>query len=129
MNVKKFWLPLTLGAVLTVPSLVSAQAKTEALPKGVTEKMISEGATLFAGAGTCFACHGPDAKGVPNLGANLTDKDWVKGDGGYEAIVKAIMEGTQSETGAVMPPRGSGALTDAQVKAVAAYVWTLSHKK
>ena len=128
MNVKKLWLPLAAATVLTVPSLVSAQAKPDALPKGVTEKMISEGATLFAGAGTCFACHGQDAKGVPNLGANLTDEEWVKGDGDYEDILKAIMEGTQSETGAVMPPRG-GALTDVQVKAVAAYVWSLSHKK
>ncbi len=128
MNVKKLWLPLAAAAVLTVPSMVSAQAKPDALPKGVTEKMISEGATLFAGAGTCFACHGQDAKGVPNLGANLTDEEWVNGDGEYEDILKTIMEGTQSETGAVMPPKG-GSLTDVQVKAVAAYVWSLTHKK
>jgi hypothetical protein len=27
----------------------------------------------------------------------------------------------------MMPPRGGAALTDAQVRAVAAYVWSLSH--
>ena len=29
--------------------------------------------------------------------------------------------------GAIMPPKGGSAITDDQVKAVAAYVWTLSH--
>lgn len=36
------------------------------------------GQAIFTGAGGCFACHGPDAKGNPFLGsANLTDKIWL----------------------------------------------------
>ncbi|MFQ5703341.1 MAG: c-type cytochrome [Gemmatimonadales bacterium] len=120
---------LALAALFVVPVTVAAQAKSDALPAGVTPKMIADGEALFKGAGTCFACHGQEAKGVPNLGADLTDKEWVHGDGSYKAIVKTITEGTQAKTGAVMPPKGGGALTDAQVKAVAAYVWSLSHGK
>jgi mono/diheme cytochrome c family protein len=48
----------------------------------------------------------------------------------YE-IVKQIMAGVaadKSTTGTVMPPKGGSGLTDVQVKAVAAYVWSLSHK-
>lgn len=92
--------------------------------------MVKEGETLFKGAGLCAACHGPDGKGVPNLGANLTDQQWLHSKGTYDDIVKQIMTGVtadKSTTGTVMPPKGGSNLTDAQVKAVAAYVWTLSH--
>ena len=129
-NVKKLITPLAMAAcVLAVTgSPAIAQAKQESTPAGVTEKTIAEGETLFKGAGICFTCHGQDAKGVPGLGANLTDSEWIHSDGSYESIVETITKGTTSSTGAVMPPRGGPNLTDEQVKAVAAYVWSLSHK-
>jgi mono/diheme cytochrome c family protein len=108
-----------------------AQTTKDSLPPGVTAKMISDGAPLFQGAGLCTVCHGQDAKGMPNLGANLTDTKWLHSDGSYDGIVKTIMAGVpgdKSTTGATMPPKGGSSLTDAQVKAVAAYVWSLSHK-
>jgi mono/diheme cytochrome c family protein len=115
--------------VLALPAAAAAQGK-DSLPPGVTPDMVKAGKSLFAGAGICQACHGADAKGVPGMGANLTDTKWLHSDGSYDAIVKQIMTGVpanKSTSGTPMPPKGGGALTDAQVNAVAAYVWSLSH--
>jgi len=98
------------------------------LPAGVTTSMVKEGATIFTGQGTCFVCHGPDAKG--RIGPNLTDQTWLHSQGSYEQIVQQIKTGvppTQSVSGVVMPPKGGSDISETQVKAVAAYVWTLSH--
>lgn len=100
------------------------------LPEGVTPEMIAQGKQIFTGPGICATCHGPDGKGVPNLGANLTDAEWKHSDGSYEGIVKTILSGVPAEkstTGTPMPPKGGSTITDEQVKAVAAYVWSLSH--
>jgi mono/diheme cytochrome c family protein len=90
--------------------------------------VVEEGKKLYAGAGICSACHGPDGKGVQGLGANLADAKWLHSDGSFDAILRQILEGVsadKSTTGVPMPPRGGSQLTDAQVRAVAAYVWTL----
>lgn len=100
------------------------------LPEGVTPAMVSEGKQIYGGAGICFSCHGPEGKGVPNLGADLTDGQWAHSDGGYESIVQTVTNGVSAEkssSGVPMPPKGGSSITDAQVRAVAAYVWTLSH--
>jgi mono/diheme cytochrome c family protein len=89
--------------------------------------MIDDGAGIFKGAGLCFACHGQDAKGMPSLGADLTDSEWIHIDGSFEKIVETITNGTTSAAGVAMPPKGGSAISDADVKAVAAYVWSLSH--
>ena len=124
---------LVLGAILLTPTVeLKAQATPDSLPPGVTSKMISQGKTLFHGAGLCTVCHGQDAKGMPNMGANLTDTTWLHNDGSYEGILNTIKSGVTSEqstTGTVMPPKGGSSLSDDQVKAVAAYVWSLSRTK
>jgi len=100
------------------------------LPEGVTAEMVKAGKGLFAGDAMCVMCHGPDAKGLPNLGANLTDAEWLHSDGSYDAIVKTIEDGVSAEastSGVPMPPKGGSSIGDDQVRAVAAYVWTLSH--
>lgn len=105
-----------------------AQVPAE-LPEGVTPEMVAEGKEIFASAGICFTCHGQDAKGIPNLGADLTDDEWLQSDGSYEGIVQTITQGVPAEkssTGTPMPPKGGSQITEAQVQAVAAYVWTLS---
>lgn len=99
------------------------------LPEGVTVAMVEEGKGIYSGAGICMSCHGPVGEGIPNLGANLTDDEWLHVDGSYEQIVENIMEGVtaqESSSGVPMPAKGGTAITDDQVKAVAAYVWTLS---
>jgi mono/diheme cytochrome c family protein len=104
-------------------------ADMQELPEGVTMAMIEEGKTLFGGAGICMSCHGAEGQGVPNLGANLTDDEWVHSDGGYEGIVATVMNGVTadaSSSGVPMPAKGGTSITDDQVRAVSAYVWTLS---
>lgn len=107
----------------------AAQAPQQ-LPEGVTPEMIAQGKTIFTGPGICATCHGPEGKGVPNLGADLTDGEWLHNDGSYAAIVETITAGVPAEkssTGTPMPPKGGSTITDEQVKAAAAYVWSLSH--
>lgn len=100
-----------------------------ALPEGVTMAMVEDGKSIFGGRGICMTCHGQDATGIPNLGGNLTDEEWIHSDGSYEGIVQTIMAGVPTDASTVgtpMPPKGGSSISDEQVKAVAAYVWTLS---
>lgn len=99
-------------------------------PEWVTDTNIEAGAGIFAGPGICVACHGADAKGT--IGPDLTDDEWLNGDGSPASILELILEGvsaseTNSEIGAIMPPKGGAAITDEQAKQVAAYTWSLSH--
>jgi cytochrome c oxidase cbb3-type subunit 3 len=72
---------------------------------------------------TCAACHGPDGKGNPALGApNLTDKVWLYG--GSEADVMATIQ--NGRTGQM--PAWKGFLGEPRVHVLAAYVWGLSHQ-
>ncbi len=91
--------------------------------------MIAEGKTLFGGQGLCMVCHGTNAKGIPNLGADLTDAEWLQTDGSYDGILQTVSTGVpadKSTSGTVMPPKGGSNISDEQMKAVAAYVWSLS---
>ena len=138
----------TTGAVGTAPDTQAAKAEAgdtqasaaaPAKPKAAASggggpadpKLIALGDSIFhgqAGGGTCYACHGPDGKGS-TVGADLTDKEWLHSDGSYEAIVKTIQTGVPKPTKAPapMPPMGGASLTPEQVKAVAAYGYSLSH--
>jgi len=105
------------------------EAMSQELPAGVTAAMIEEGKGIFNGAGICMSCHGADGAGIPNLGANLTDAEWLHSDGSYEGIAASIAKGVtaqESSSGVPMPAKGGTAITDEQVRAVAAYVWSLS---
>jgi len=106
------------------------EAMQQEMPDGVTKEMIAKGKTVYAGAGICSSCHGPNGGGIPNLGANLTDSDWLHSDGSYDGIVKTVMSGVtaqESSSGVPMPAKGGTNISDDDVKAVAAYVWSLSH--
>ena len=97
------------------------------LPEGVTETMVTAGAATFAGAGTCFACHGANGAGTP-LAPALNDATWLNIDGTYDQIVQVITAGvpTPVQAAVAMPPRGGSAITDEQVREVAAYVYSIS---
>jgi len=130
------WLPLLglLVAVAAAPLLAQrADLSLGDLPTGVTPRLIAEGEALFLNQGLCFICHGTDATGARGVGADLTDAEWWHSDGSYEAIVAQILTGVsteeaRNELGAMMPPRGGSAITEEQVHAVAAYVWSLRLK-
>lgn len=120
---------LVVPAVVVACTVLPGSLAAQDLPKGVTQQMIADGAKVFSGAGICAACHGPEGKGIPNLGADLTDKEWLQSDGSFEGILETIMMGVaadKSSSGAVMPPKGGSGISDEQAKAVAAYVWSLS---
>jgi cytochrome c oxidase cbb3-type subunit 3 len=69
----------------------------------------------------CAACHGPQGKGNPALGApNLGDKIWLHGWG--EQMVIAMINAGKTN---VMPAH-AGRLTPEQIQVLAAYVWQLS---
>jgi len=79
--------------------------------------------------GICYTCHGPAGKGTP-LAPDLTDGEWLNTDGtlaGIEAIVKAGVP-KPLKYPAPMPPMGGANLSAAEIKAVAAYVYSLSQK-
>jgi cytochrome c oxidase cbb3-type subunit 3 len=72
---------------------------------------------------TCAACHGPEGKGNPALGApNLTDHIWLHG-GRFEDIVRTIGGGRQGHM-----PAWNKRLTEDQMRVLAAYVYHISHQ-
>jgi Cytochrome C oxidase, cbb3-type, subunit III len=93
---------------------------------------IALGDSIFHGqvaGATCYACHGQNGEGSA-VGAKLNDSEWLHGDGSLAAIEKTIQAGVPKpkQAPAPMPPMGGAALTPEQVKAAAAYVYSLSHK-
>jgi mono/diheme cytochrome c family protein len=121
---------LRAGLLLGAAAVLGAtHAEAQGLPQGVTQAMVDKGNELFHKEGLCYACHGQDAKGL--VGPNLTDDVWIHSKGTYDDIVKQIIAGItkeQSKSGIPMPPKGGATISDDDVKAVAAYVYTLSHK-
>jgi mono/diheme cytochrome c family protein len=96
--------------------------------------MIALGDSVFhgkAGTALCYVCHGPAGKGVAGLGPDLTDKEWLHGDGSVTLIAKVVTDGVlkPKKLPAPMPPKGGGQLSDAQINAVAAYVHSLGQPK
>lgn len=117
--------------------VIGAMALTSALrppqQPAPSPAVIALGDSVFhgrVGGALCYVCHGPAGKGVAGLGPNLTDKEWLNSDGSLPSIEKTVQEGVPKpkKMPAPMPPKGGGQLGDAQVKAVAAYVWSLSNK-
>jgi mono/diheme cytochrome c family protein len=114
------------------PAATPAKPSAGGTSAGPTPKQIAQGDSIFHGlvaGGTCTACHGQDAKGTA-VAPDLTDQQWLNGDGSYAFIVKTVTTGVPQpkQHPAPMPPKGGAQLTDDQVKAVAAYVYSLGHK-
>ncbi len=131
MIAKGKWSLAAVGALALVAAAPAADGRVpQALPDGVTEAMVEEGRTLFAGTALCATCHAT-GEGVLNLGPNLTDDTWlnVEDPTSYDAFVELINTGvaTPKEHMIPMAARGGSAITDEQVRAVAAFVWTLAN--
>lgn len=74
--------------------------------------------------GACAACHGMDGKGNQALGApNLTDDVWLYGWG--EAAITAMINNGKTN----QMPAQAEKLTEAQIKVLASYVWSLSNSR
>lgn len=122
--------------VLLVAGLASVGAchRGVSRPPQVTPVSVALGDSLFNN-GNCQRCHGKGGIGAQNAPA-LDGKKWLQlKTGSYEEIVKLITDGVPqtaikdaSHRFAMRPRGGSMNLTDPQVQAVAAYVWSLTHK-
>jgi glucose/arabinose dehydrogenase len=98
---------------------------------GVDPASIALGKRLFAGeiaGATCSGCHGARGEGSA-VAPNLTDHVWLWGKGDPADIEAIIASGVPKPKHfpAPMPPGGGATLTKPQEKALAAYVWSLSH--
>lgn len=70
---------------------------------------------------SCAACHGPEGKGNPALGApNLTDAIWLHGSG-EAAIIEQVTKGRQNQM-----PSHKDLLSPAKIHLLTAYVYSLS---
>ena len=109
-------------------------ARAPARPADVTPANVALGDSIFNN-GSCQNCHGK--LGVGGVRAPALDgKKWLQlKTGSFEEIVGIITTGVpltavkDSTHKRAMNPRGGRAnLTDPQITAVAAYVYTLTHK-
>ena len=112
-----------LGLVLAFAALVGATpaAAQGKAPAGVTPAAIAKGDSVFHTTGLCYACHGANAAGA--VGPNLTDAEWIHGDGSYDFIVATVISGVPKEkakSGVPMPEKGGSSIGDQDIKAVAA---------
>ena len=122
-------LGLLVAAVALLGAGRAVGQENAAAPPGVTAAAIAKGDSIFHKAGLCYACHGTNAEGA--VGPNLTDAEWLHGDGSYDMIVATVTSGVpadKAKKGIAMPPKGGSSITDEEVRAVAAYVYSLSHK-
>ena len=105
-----------------------------ALPRDVTPAMISLGDSLFNN-GACRRCHGQAGVGGNN-GPSLTTGAWLHGPGTFDRLVTTITTGVPrdslkdtSRRFGMNPRGGPMQLTDDQVRAIAAYVHSISRAK
>jgi len=100
------------------------------IPPGASADMVALGDRIYHGeaGATCTGCHGASGSGSP-LGPDLGSGKWQWSDGSLSGIAATITKGVSDpkQYRAPMPAMGGAQLTQAQVNAVAAYVWTLSH--
>ena len=83
---------------------------------------VARGKALFAQ--NCVACHGPEGKGNPALGApDLTDQTWLYG-AGEAVIIETIVKGRNNQM-----PAHKNILSPQKIHLLAAYVYSLSHNK
>lgn len=107
---------------------------TASLPDGVTDQMVSRGRNVYSN-GACARCHGPGGTGS-KLGPSLVRGAWAQIGGSYDDIVRVVTAGVpesrirnRSYRLAMHPRGGAMNLSDLDIRAVSAYVWTISRKK
>ncbi len=101
------------------------------VPEGATPEMVALGERIYHGQverAACAGCHGENGHGSP-LGPALTGEKWLWTDGSYAGIAKIIVDGVPEPKEYRSPMPGNGAqLTAEQISALAAYVWSISHR-
>jgi cytochrome c5 len=93
-----------------------------------TKKVGPSGADLYKS--SCSACHGADAKGIPNIGKDLVNGEFCR-TRSEDDLLAFIKKGRASDdplntTKVAMPPKGGNpALSDSDIKSIIQYVRTL----
>jgi mono/diheme cytochrome c family protein len=99
-----------------------------------TSAMVLLGDSLFNN-NSCRKCHGVHGQ-AGQFAPDLTQGPWIHVSGEYQDLVRIITDGIPPA--AIkdtvhhpydMHPRGGSNFSDAQVRALAAYVWTISRHK
>jgi mono/diheme cytochrome c family protein len=102
-------------------------------PAGATPAMLAQGDSIYHGqlaGGLCYTCHGGAGEGTDDA-PPLVNNTWRTGDGSYEFIQKRIAQGMPHPTppySEPMLPMGGRQLTPDQIRAVAAYVYSISSR-
>ena len=126
-NMKK---NISLALLLSLVVLVLAACGGGATPAPFGDAV--KGKEVFTG--TCATCHGPDAKGLPNLGKDMTISEFIAGQSN-DQLLAFVQHGRPTSdpantTGVDMPPKGGNpALTEEQLKDVIAFIRTLNTVK
>lgn len=113
--------------ILILTLLLSACGGDNPLPAADNAAQAS-GAGLYQQ--SCAACHGPDGKGRPNLGKDLTTSQLVQTQSD-QALLAFIKQGRMpndpgNTSGVPMPPKGGNpSLTDEQILEIIAFIHTL----
>lgn len=96
----------------------------------ITPQLVALGDSIFKGqaaGGICFTCHGQNAEGSA-LAPSLTDQEWINIDGSLASIAQVVHQGVPQPKQHTSPmPAFSGVLTEDQIRAVTAYVYSRSH--
>ncbi len=132
--------PLAAVLVIAGCSKATGTAATAPVPSGpvmpaaVTALAIATGDSIFASGG-CQRCHGVKGVGAQN-GPSLVAGPWLHSTGKFDEIVATITNGVprpalkdQTRRFPMNPRGGPMNLNDDQVKAVAAYVYSISRDK
>jgi cytochrome c oxidase cbb3-type subunit 3 len=106
--------------VLGAPGLTETAVYVLSLSgRGGDPALVAAGGRRFAG--LCAACHGPDGKGNPAMGApDLTDTYWLYG-GDYDSVRASIAHGRQG-----MMPAHEPLIGRTRARLVAAWVYAQS---
>ena len=116
-----------------VPAANSAAVSATAAPAPAAAKGdATQGQTSFLM--TCAACHGPEGKGVKNLGKDMTVSTFIAGksDDDLLAFVKTgrSIDDPLNTTGVLMPPKGGNpAMTDDELRNIIAFIRTINKAK
>ena len=122
---------LAVGFVLIGIAGPLAAQYTKVPAADVTAATIADGRTLFVGPGGCAPCHGEDGAGTAD-GPSLTTGRWKLGDGTFAWLLHITRHagwGASNPQADPKPMRGPGTLDSAQVRSVAAYVFSISRAK
>ncbi len=117
--------PVTPTVVAVVPTETATQPPAQNEAVAYTEAQVKQGQNLFVS--ICSVCHGPEGKGIPGLGKNLTTSTFVHELSDEELhqfiIVGRPVTDPLNTTGVAMPARGGNpSLTDDQIMLLVAFI-------